>query len=523
MAKKSAPGVEKEPNNIGKRVRKDDHGMVDAGTFEVGNHYTLNGDVKSEQFDNAVLKGTNVKLVKKMQGSNGVLECIVELGNGLQFAVEGGMLTSTSNVNPKTFSANPTPQDTPMEENFVAEFSLVPDATAAVKDGVVPRKARLFPIGNFPDKKFSLTREEADAAVKEFTGCELDLEHMYEKFGIPTLLTGKLGKIKPALTIKDEEVDGKPTAVIFGELDVPEWLDKAVPEEKKKLSMAWNPKTKRIIGCSWTLNPRIPNAELVTAFNAYNAKPHDDPNKSTPVQANDNAPYKKGSGSPHGPALMQQICDMAEAAYSDADTATFNKSYIKALEKICEICADFGAKKKGAKKDDAGMDRTAQNNAGVVQDSLSPTTAFADDIKKANDDRDRERMARIEAEAVVFCNSLIDNPANMKATPAQRDSLKAAYIQAAIDDVMTPVVFNGQPGESRVAKMKKAWDAAPKLQMTQELLKSIGTDITAFALPNPTKPADPNDPTQISETRIQALMKQTGLGQRVLETNGQQK
>lgn len=53
----------------------------------------------------------------------------------------------------------------------------------------VRRVGKIFECGDYPDKAFSLTEEEATAAAAAFTPVPLDLEHL------PTVLDGKLGRL----------------------------------------------------------------------------------------------------------------------------------------------------------------------------------------------------------------------------------------------------------------------------------------------------------------------------------------
>lgn len=526
MAHKHAPGISPEPHIPG-RIRAES-GIHDAGSFECGKHYTLNGDVKSEQFDNAVLKGTNVKLVKVITGANGVLECIVELGNGLRLSVEGGMLT-TQNDPGASFSGEPppgaagTPNSGEDMENFSVEFSL---ATAPVKteNGMVRRRARVFTTGDYPDKKFSLNDQEAKDAEKDFRPVDLDLEHLHELHGIPTVLTGQLGKLASIKVGAPEEKDGKKFTPIDGEVDVPEWFDKTVPDDRKKLSIQFDRKTKRVNGCSWTLNPRISNAEIFAAFSAR-VKPQDDPNKSTPVQGGGDGapPYQRQAGPvEHGNALFQKICDMVETALSDAgdNSATFSRSYTSILERICELAEKGGAKKqRKPATDDAGAPRPS--GAALSQDAISPSTAFSDtdEYKSLQAQVAAERKKRIEAEANVFFSSLISDRKNMKATPAEKEVIVAAYVQAAMDDAGDKVAFS--EGKSpRLNNLRAIYASRQPLSITQEIsaggqppaafaLDEIGGDSTPATEPTP-------DGKQMSEARANHLMAKTRLGERVV-------
>lgn len=110
---------------------------------------------------------------------------------------------------------------------------------------------KVFEIGDFPDKRFSLSSNEADAAIAGFSPVPLNLEHM------PTVLNGELGDLKKIWR------DG---STIFGEMEVPGWFKEAFGD-KVKASLEWNA-SKSIEGCAIVENPRIEDAELVAAFSS---------------------------------------------------------------------------------------------------------------------------------------------------------------------------------------------------------------------------------------------------------------
>ncbi len=117
----------------------------------------------------------------------------------------------------------------------------------------------VFRCGDYPDKSFSLTPEEAQfSSVPTFPtgGVDLDLEHK------PTVLSGKLGVLS-----KFNAVAGDPWT-LAGECKIPLWLDSILGPEERKLSVAFHRQTKQVIGCGIVRNPRITDAGMMAAFAA---------------------------------------------------------------------------------------------------------------------------------------------------------------------------------------------------------------------------------------------------------------
>lgn len=85
--------------------------------------------------------------------------------------------------------------------------------------------AKLFEIGEYPDKDFSLTDSEADDAISHFSPVPNDLEHKQ------TILSGKLGTLESVFRIGRE---------IFGRISIPKWLRELNDGEPIKVSLAWS-------------------------------------------------------------------------------------------------------------------------------------------------------------------------------------------------------------------------------------------------------------------------------------------
>jgi hypothetical protein len=130
----------------------------------------------------------------------------------------------------------------------------IADYTDTPPPGYVRRQGKIFEVGEYPTKKFSLTEEEADKAIEGFRPVTADLEHF------PTILDGKLGVLRRIWR------DGKS---IFGAADVPEWLDTQLKDTASTVSCAWDRASKHLIGWGWVKEPHVQDAALVSTFAAF--------------------------------------------------------------------------------------------------------------------------------------------------------------------------------------------------------------------------------------------------------------
>lgn len=142
-------------------------------------------------------------------------------------------------------------------------------ATVQTEGGFVLRTGKVFEVGDYPDKEFSLSDQEADTAVSTFAPVNANLEHR------ESLVDGYIGGLKRLWK------DGKE---LFGEIAIPQWLDAIARDrgEPVKPSLEWDRDSKKVVGIAYTLSPRISDAALMAAFSLYNDK-----------GAADNAPERK--------------------------------------------------------------------------------------------------------------------------------------------------------------------------------------------------------------------------------------
>lgn len=120
--------------------------------------------------------------------------------------------------------------------------------TAVLRHGLV------FKAGDYPDKDYSMTAEEIDAAVSNFRPpVPIDLSHT------DTLLDGGIGDV-----IGLEAKDGK----LFASVRIDKRVDDIVNElgRKLKVSCYWDRATKMLNRLSLVPSPRIEDAVLMAAF-----------------------------------------------------------------------------------------------------------------------------------------------------------------------------------------------------------------------------------------------------------------
>jgi hypothetical protein len=127
-------------------------------------------------------------------------------------------------------------------------------------DGFVFREApKVFQVGDYPDKKFDFSAEDARRAVAGFQPVEIDLEHQ------STVFDGKLGKLVDVSL----ESDG---VTLSGIVQIPTWLDDVLKGEPIPVSLEFDRKTKQIVRMALTVEPRVRDA-AIAAFNRGASSP----------------------------------------------------------------------------------------------------------------------------------------------------------------------------------------------------------------------------------------------------------
>ncbi len=124
------------------------------------------------------------------------------------------------------------------------------------------RKGKIFELGQWKDRGFSLTAEEAKAAIAAFRPCAVNLEHR------PTLLDNHLGELVGI------ELHGNE---IIGTIREPRWLSALLPNVARKVSCEWDRASKKLLGIALTTNPQLPDAAVFAAFSAAQSEGADQP------------------------------------------------------------------------------------------------------------------------------------------------------------------------------------------------------------------------------------------------------
>ena len=126
-----------------------------------------------------------------------------------------------------------------------------PTQPDAARGDFVVRQGTFFQVGEYPDKQFSLTEAEADAAIARFAPVPLNIEH------IPTIFDGKLGMVRRIWR------EGKN---LLAEYVIPRWLHDVTQGAAIKISSEWSRSTKQAQGGAFVLHPRVADAVMLAAF-----------------------------------------------------------------------------------------------------------------------------------------------------------------------------------------------------------------------------------------------------------------
>jgi len=317
----------------------------------------------------------------------------------------------------------------------VKQFSV--DFSVGTPQGdLVPYVGKAFEVGDYPDKGFSITEAEVDAAIIAFTPVPNDLEHH------ATMFDGKLGELTRLWR------DGKD---VYAETLIPAWA-RGVLGDTLKTSLAWARDTKRVIGNALTTHPRVLDAQLQAAFTAANSTAKGD----QPMTLKDRVLALFAGGKKPEDILEDEL----KAAFAD-DT------------KDCPKC-------KGTGKVPAEMSDTPQPPApDPATVHLSATNAAL-----------TERMLTQEAEA-WFTTQLRAG----KVLPAQHDALTALFCQAAKADNNGAVTFTAAGALQTGAQMKALTDAiaaAPDLTpfFSEAISNVAGDQIVTLSSTGGNQPSD---------------------------------
>lgn len=326
-------------------------------------------------------------------------------------------------------------------------------------DDMVILEGKVFEAGDYPDKNFSITDEELAAAVQEFKPVENDLEHE------DTILDGKLGKLV-SVSAKGKE--------LFGKVELPKWLYERVGNPIK-VSLAWARDTKRIVGNALVLNPRVPDAQLVAAFSAYEAE------RNNPANQKDG-----GAEMPKERKWWEKLLNLHKEKQLPEGLEDFNPEEVR-----FEEATPGPAGPTPGNPDQARFTALETENAGL-------------------------RAAAIQTSAERFYAETLSA---RKCMPAEKDELISLFKQAVLDDNAGKACFSArgelQTGD-RVKALRSLMEKRPAHQLLDgEHLEGIEAKDLVVLSAGGGPGGDADQPTpkgqKISDTRRAKLRKDSGI------------
>jgi len=271
--------------------------------------------------------------------------------------------------------------------------STLPDASVAVSanSDFVLRRGKIFEIGDYADKKFSLSADEAQLAVAAFSPCAVNLEHK------KTILDGHLG----SLVDVSLSADGK---TLFGSVMEPSWLAGLLPTSERKVSLEWDQATKQIVGVAHVLNPRIKDAVVFDAFARFSSGEEVVPFAYESTAERD-AILEEDFGDPTNklfPVRTQEECrqSLNELAFADDPTAVKVRIVAIAARKGLKIPDNYWMQTRGVSKpivtnSDYSM-YSQEKNMTPVEITEVPKVSFMDQVKALFSGAKPEELAEVE-------------------------------------------------------------------------------------------------------------------------------
>lgn len=299
----------------------------------------------------------------------------------------------------------------------VATASFTTSADGATVDYFGP----VFRLGDYPDKKFSLTDPaKVDAMIARFNArpepLKNDLEHKVSSF-----LGHSLGELRKLYRHGDQ---------IFGDMSLPSWINKLgdakFGEGAVQVSLQFAAgEDPEVIGNALTFDPRIEDATLVSMSKGA----------SGPVSAPDPVIEPK-------PARTSRGMDVRGLFES------LGKFFTGAATEVPES--------------------TPGTSASVLSFTAPPASVPAGpDVEAMRSENKRIREALVASQASAFA---ADAVAKSLALPAEVESLKAMFSQAALDDMATGVTFSADGSivdGSRVTNLRALISARTPHKLTQ--------------------------------------------------------
>lgn len=374
-------------------------------------------------------------------------------------------------------------------------FSAAPGVDFAGDPEVVIRSGKIFELGEYPDRAFSLDEEEADAAIADFSPVPVDSEHR------PSLFDGKLGELRRVWR------QGRD---LYGEHARPAWLDGLLAGEPCPVSCTWDRQSKRLTKLALTIAPRVTDAAMMSAYAEFAGRRHSASDQGAIQQIHDLA---AGQGASCASEYSQREVDTKETPMNLRD----------------RILALFDQAEPEPPSPPATANGTAQAAAGVATptppgsgDGAAAAAQFARAAAEAAEARAEllgQRLSRMSADqrakdAVRFAKDMQDQ---RRIFPAEGEVLAALYCQALADDEAheTSVTFSadGSKTGSRAEALKALMRSRKPHALTEELLATATEEekrdfAVLFNVAQQKKPEEP----PVSAERRAELLKMTPLG-----------
>jgi hypothetical protein len=392
----------------------------------------------------------------------------------------------------------------PMNEPSLALFRRVEGDT-------VIRSGKLFHVGDYPDKRFSMNEAELSAACVDFSPAPVRVEHL------PTIFDGKVGEVR-AVRARGEEM--------FGEVAIPAWLDEVCGEDPIGVSCEFDRTSKKLVGLALVRSPRVSDAAIFSAYAEFAR--HDTPEGQMVMQDLHDHTARFGAvcsrpaemHSQHEASAIQQAHDLAvqHGARCQPGTESAPAYYSTDAVSPTDAGTDPGLKEKPmtawewlqAKLNSepaptsAGggqPDTPAQMSANEETERLKAELAQRDaDLQTERAARAKDRAERIRIEAAAFADGEI---AANRLLPCEREALIADFCERAEDDLQAPrtVTFSSSDGEkqgTRIDALRARCALRTSHILTTEQVPEHAATFANRDTPDPAAPAKPE--------RVQALI-----------------
>jgi len=287
-------------------------------------------------------------------------------------------------------------------------------------DEHVRRTGTIFRCGDYADKGFALTPDEAKAAIAAFTPVPVDLEHT------STVLDNRLG------TLESVAMHSDGTSLV-GTVALPKWLDDLLDDGTRKVSATWDKATKQLRGLAIVNTPRVADAALFAAFSATDEGKRLVAIESEFVGKRNSASDQQVVQTMHDHAVtLGAECPTQVKMSKETDMDDAKKigvfDTLKALFGGGDIAPVVPATPAVTPKETVPMSTTTTPAADVETPREKQMRAELDALKaqfSTSVEAGTQTRAQQYADAAIHAN---------RAYPAQRDSLTALFAQAIRDD-----------------------------------------------------------------------------------------